>query len=59
MISFVAFGCKHDLSKGDSLVRIMLRLRLPLHRTPEKGRKDRPTAANITVKGGQIEVIGH
>jgi hypothetical protein len=45
--------------KGGSLDRIMLRLRLPLHRTLQKGRKDHPTAANITVKGGQIEVIGH
>src|ERR1019366_1692853 len=31
-------------------------LRLPLHRTREKGRKDCPTAANIPVKGGRIEV---
>src|ERR1700690_1059744 len=31
-------------------------LRLPLHRTPEKGRKDCPTPANIPVKGGHIEV---
>jgi hypothetical protein len=48
---------EHDLSKNRfPLFRIMLGLRLPLHRTPEKGRKDCPTAANIPVKGGQIEV---
>jgi hypothetical protein len=40
------------------LFRIMLWLRLPLHRTAEKGRKDCPTAANMTVKDGEIEVNG-
>jgi hypothetical protein len=34
------------------LFRIMLWLRLALHRTPEKGRKDCPATANIPVKGG-------
>jgi hypothetical protein len=38
------------------LFRIMLWLRLPLHCTPEKGRKDCPTAVNMPVKGGEIEV---
>jgi hypothetical protein len=34
----------------------MLWLCLPLHRMQEKGRKDCPIAANMGLKGGQIEV---
>jgi hypothetical protein len=40
------------------LFRTMLGLRLPLHGTPEKGRKDCPVGDNMPLKGGQIEVIG-
>jgi hypothetical protein len=57
MISLV--GLKHGLFENRAPVfGIMRWLRLPLHGTPEKGRKDCPSAANMTVKGGEIEVMG-